>query len=386
MKAFRKADICELQPSEIILYGTGALGEIALAGMQQLDMAPDLFCSDDPREHIYRGYPVIHPDELCRHREAAIIVAFKDYLKKALQKVSDAGCTHLFHIGPLLDLDYSACTLSDRAKEILVRKRSYQLTVLSAMEQQTLSTQHIEIMVTERCTMRCRDCSALIPFFQHPSDIDFPQYWDALDRLFGVFDSISEVSLLGGETFLHPALWQFIERYVDRANIGMLAIYTNGTVLPDERTLAALAHPKIWIHISDYQKIADQIPQIEALFQRYNIQYHIRKYEEWQASGDFSLRPDDARQLCLKYKNCFKANCFSFYRGKLYPCSRAASAIEAGILPAEDGAFLDFRRDIPLRTLKADTIEFLNQCYSPMCRFCDGFQMNRAGVEPAIQI
>lgn len=58
MKAFSKKEILEGNHKEIIIYGTGVLGEIALAGMRLLGMEPNFFCDHDPNETSYKGFSV----------------------------------------------------------------------------------------------------------------------------------------------------------------------------------------------------------------------------------------------------------------------------------------------------------------------------------------
>lgn len=385
MKAFSKKEILEGNHKEIIIYGTGVLGEIALAGMRLLGMEPNLFCDHDPNETSYKGFSVLSPNQLKQHQSAVIVVAFKDFLQQALHNLRNAGCKNIYHILPLLELDYQCVDLSSRAKEMLVRKSGYITTVMAALSPDAISTQHIEIMATERCTLNCRDCSALIPYFQKPNDIELSSYWSAFDKLFEVFDYIGEVSLLGGETFLNGGLWKFIKRYVDYDRIGMMAVYTNGTVIPNEKTICALKHPKVWVHISNYGNVSNRIGELEKLFTQHGIQYFVRSYDVWQSSGGFRLRTETENQLVDKVKTCFKSNCFSFYRGKLYRCSRASSAIEAGILEPSAESFIDFCNNSTIENLKERTVDFLNKKYSTMCKFCDGFQINGPGVEPAIQ-
>lgn len=55
MKAFSKKEILEGNHKEIIIYGTGVLGEIALAGMRLLGMEPNLFVITILMKHRIKG-------------------------------------------------------------------------------------------------------------------------------------------------------------------------------------------------------------------------------------------------------------------------------------------------------------------------------------------
>lgn len=121
-----------------------------------------------------------------------------------------------------------------------------------------LTLPRLSIVITERCTLKCKLCAEYSPFYRPQPHHSKEEVFRFLDEIFSVVDSVGDLSFSGGEPLLHRDLWEMIEyagRYIDR--IGRLLILTNGTLLPDrEKLLSLRKNEAVWnklrFHISDY--------------------------------------------------------------------------------------------------------------------------------------
>lgn len=389
MKAFNIDEINRLIDRTIIVYGTGVLGELTYYGLQSMGITPDYYCDHDPEETKFMGITVLPPTKLANYSSAVFMVAFKDYCEKAIENLKSAGCSNLYHILPLLELDFSFFELSHRAQEMLLRRKAYAGMIKSLCKKDAIRIQHLELMVTERCSLRCKDCSSLVPWFKAPEDIDLYKYKCEFDKLVRAVDFISELSVLGGEPFLNNEISGFMESYVDCDKIGMIAFYTNGTVIPNAKLLEILSHEKIWVHISNYGNVSKNILKLTELFDGAGVKYFVRTYSEWQDAGNFRKRGRSEAELKKQYENCFKARCYSFYKGKLYCCARASNGAAAQVIDDDRRNSFDFnigKTELSDEETVQNLKEWLSGPYFPVCDFCDGLINGRTGVKPAIQI
>ncbi len=64
----------------------------------------------------------------------------------------------------------------------------------------------VEMPITSRCTLRCKDCANLIPFYANPADTDTDRIIKDIDDFLSNVDRVYRFAVMGGEAFLHPGL------------------------------------------------------------------------------------------------------------------------------------------------------------------------------------
>lgn len=367
----------------LIVYGAGAVGEVVYHGLKLWGITPDFFCDHDPELKEFKRITVIPPLEMTRYKEPIVIVAFKDFARKAVRILKKFGINKYYSARKLINENFEGIDLSQRAKEFLVRKKCYENIIEHVEQDKYAYCNHIEFMITERCTLNCTDCSACIPLFKKPRNLKINDSFSAFDRLLESIDFLEELSVLGGEPLLHPQLGDLLSRYHENKKIGMIALYTNGTILPTEQLLDRLESPNIWVHISNYGKLSNQVSTLCEIFERRGINYFVRKYDEWQSAGTFYDRKKTSTQLEVQYSKCFKARCYSFYDSCLYTCSRASNAWAAGKIPRPE--YVDFSTERTLSAQKNELENLMQLQFSKACQYCDGFILGKANVVPAIQ-
>ena len=72
-----------------------------------------------------------------------------------------------------------------------------------------LSKERLGIMLTTRCTLRCRGCYLMSPE-QKPWDADIETVKASLPKIFEIFDHFDQICLMGGEPFLYRDLEQVL--------------------------------------------------------------------------------------------------------------------------------------------------------------------------------
>lgn len=94
MKTFSKKICEETKKSKLIVYGTGAVGEIAYYALKSWGREPDFFCDHDPNKRQFFNIDVLQPEELTNIKDVVIIIAFKDFLRSAVRILRQAPPTN----------------------------------------------------------------------------------------------------------------------------------------------------------------------------------------------------------------------------------------------------------------------------------------------------
>lgn len=245
---------------------------------------------------------------------------------------------------------------------------------------------HVEIPVTQRCTLRCKDCSFMMPYFEHPKDYDVNELLKYMDRLFECVDTIQIFRILGGEPFVYKDLNLIIEKALSSKKVRTVDIVTNGTIVPTDRILDSMRTGKVTVQISDYGDISFKKKELLNACNSRGIKCVIRSMADknWFTAGDLHFRGKIARDLKAQLKKC-AGICRSFQNGKLYFCPRASFGTLLGIPdPAKD--YVDFTKECDKQTLRQQIYELNQRKGFLACNYCDEGTDKYMPIPPAEQI
>lgn len=161
-----------------------------------------------------------------------------------------------------------------------------------------------------------------------------------------------------------------------------MEITTNATIIPMADIIELLKAPKVAVHISDYGSVVDQSGFIDCMGKN-GIRYKTLEFPgQWISPGGTEVRNRGGEELVRQYYRCSSGYlCKTLWGDKIYPCARAASLAELGIM-----------RDCPhISGLEKEGLQ--ERLYSfyvvPSCGVCDYCDMsveNPVYVEPAVQM
>ena len=380
-KPFLAENMNKLVP--LIVYGASVYGELAYIALREIGIRPTYFC-DRSRTGQCFGIDIIHPNELERFLDANIIIASCDYFDEIRDQLMQRGCHNLFDMRYLLSLKLPQDGMTYRAKAMYAYREVYNDV---AEHQGTLSFHRIQFVVTEKCSLKCRDCMHLMQYYKNPMDVDLDEASVSFDRLLSLVDNISELRILGGEPFINKEIYKLIDRYAPSEKIGSIIIYSNGTIVPSERNLRALENTKVTVNISDYIHNEKRIRILEEKLKEYGIVHFVRRYDSWQDCGDLSNRGYSQEEKEKLFLNCFERGCYTFYKGQLHRCPRSVHAINLGAMPDVKSDYVDFTQ------MDASDDEIVKQLYKlraktwiEACNYCQGPDILTQNLIPAVQI
>ena len=236
---------------------------------------------------------------------------------------------------------------------------------------------YLDVVITECCTLRCRDCANLMQYYHHPENLDIEETITALRLLLRVF-RIKQLKILGGEPFvcqdsLSKLLVFLHGEAIDR--IDEIVIISNGTIIPTEKCWDTIMNtPKLKLLFSNYGSLSSQMDTVTDICRRKKVEYSIVEDEYWCDFGELKTRHEKESKTQYRYAACYsRRDCTTLYRGKLYVCPRQAHGVHLGYVPEDctesvDLALPEYKEPDRLRSEVYHLID--RKQYISACRSC----------------
>ncbi len=183
---------------------------------------------------------------------------------------------------------------------------------------------YTEMFITSYCNLKCKYCSASIPYYLNTYHIDLDFLLKQLNAYLDVIDGVETFRVIGGEPFLHPNLADILDHLVASDKIHTVHIVTNGTIVPrDERIRDILRNKKVWLDISNYGEVSDKVSELEELRDQGEIQMNIDEVNNWfwpnHKYNDLQLGEEETAK---RYHSC-PDYCHVLRDGKFFTCGEA---------------------------------------------------------------
>lgn len=367
----------------IIIFGAGVNGAIVLALLKKRKINILCFADDDSRKSgtEYLGYPVISRDDLINnYSNAAVIVTpyvsgtiFENLMDEGIKQVYD--CTPLLlrfetddvknYVSPIYDIFHCIQTFLNKRSHI-----SHALTVV----------------ITERCSLKCCECMAFIPYYEKPQDYNLDMLYKSLDCVLptGMFP---DIYLEGGEPLLHNDFEKIILKLLSYNEVEHIWIITNGTIIPDDHIIKTLKSPKIIVWISDYGKYSNKMEELKEKLKANSISHHSTTHHWYQVTRAHNYERT-AEENQNVYNTCCKGllvmNPF-LIKGKIYRCQFHARSEEFDVIPTCEMDSIDIFKE---REHLKDALNefFLREEYMEACKYCCGRGYTSIEVPVAEQV
>lgn len=224
----------------------------------------------------------------------------------------------------------------------------------------------IPLMITTRCTLHCKECHNLMPYYKQPKDYKAEEIIEWIKNICDAVDEWICLELVGGEPFLYRDLLKVLRYVLTENKIQQIEFTTNASIIPSREILELLCDKKIYVKISEYPKLIDS-SKLVVILDQYKIRYDIMKNMRWTKTGALTSRNRTDVDLQSQYLNCRQAKtCRTILNGRMYVCSKAASLMELGY--ADDLETVDL---LDKENLKANIQQFMRLPYSRACNYCD---------------
>ena len=268
---------------------------------------------------------------------------------------------------------------------LMCNKESYKENYIKIRGQENnlatdYSMSRMIVVLSTKCSLRCRDCNNLIPLFNSKSDLNTDKIISSLKNILNVIDSIYRLELIGGEPFLASNLEDVLQFVLRQEKIVTVEMTTNGTIIPKESLIPLLQNEKVKICISDYNDIVDCKNIIE-FCKKHDLRYQVLHIKQWINSGGIMKRFRSIEQLKHQYLSCQSSYfCKTLFEDKLFQCARASSLYAINVCNDINGYL-----KVDSSLSKERLFNFILGDNNPACDYCNTATSEGFQVVPAIQ-
>lgn len=383
---------------EVVLFGASAEARYALAVLKYYDVDVDYICDSSFERHgtIFCGYKLASPDILLNDVRNVCVFICASYpgpilsTLRLLEVECVYSCVSLFSSTDMKSLSYNFDGIrvgkSDRDIERDVDLYRHEFSKFTnRVSGDGLRLHAIDVVITESCSMKCKDCSNLMQYYSSPKKAELTVLYHTLDKILSVIDYVYELRVLGGEPFMVKNINEVIDKLVLYENVGEVVVYTNGTIVPKGDNLKSLKDKKVLVDISDYGDLSRNYHKLKDSLEENGIRY-AAKIPRWTDSGKFVHDGDKTEnQLKEMFSNCCVNDVLTLLHGKLYHCPFSAHAANLKAIPDEPSDVIDIDA-LNKDDLRIELNDFYRKKqYLTACGYCNGRDFNTPDIEVAIQ-
>lgn len=230
--------------------------------------------------------------------------------------------------------------------------------------------EYLEIPITTKCTLKCKNCSNIIPYYEKPCHMDLEKMLESIDIFLDCIKNIVYIRLLGGEPFLNPDLLKIINKLLESDKIQRVEIVTNGTIVPrSKKLISVLQNKKVIVAISDYRIVNNE--KLVNFLRKNNIKYKINTAKYWMDYGNVKYRGKNSEELKKQFRKC-NSICKSLINGQIHLCPRSAHGTDLKFIENNSSDYVDLlNKKIDIDEKRANLRALLKKEYIEACNYCD---------------
>ena len=370
----------------IVIFGAGVVGELLLHFCRSEKLSVVAFCDNNSKKSGRKlmNIPIISFKELqVQYPDSAILISVID-ISDVITQLNGIGSKKIYAASEILR-DFPVFNYQYSKKQDFVNYVAGNCLAShdSFMFPEKLFLRSVDLVITQRCSLKCRDCSNLMQFYKKPENFDADEICASVQLLCELADCINEFRIIGGEPFMHREYRKITEFIGRMKNVGKIVFFTNATVIPDFSGLADDLRSKLLFIITDYGKLSRNLSGMTEMLDREGLKYLVSKAGNWTSCSEISKYHRTMQQEQDNFDNCCAKNLITLMDGALFRCPFAANCYSLGL--PERSSF--DRVEISQRdSLKKEIITFIrNKNVIPVCSWCPGRRFDDREIVPAIQ-
>ena len=391
----------ELEPgkNKVVLFGAGDIGELSNYSLNRLGIEIDFFCDNNIKKHgtKYLGVEVISLDALKKLDRNINIFISNNYVDTISKNLEKEGFKKVYNCSELLkNTDFSktkSVGLHPWTQHPLKIERRIDFYNKMCFKNEfvskgLLNIKSLDVQITERCSLKCIDCSNLMQYYERPDNSNLEQLFLAMDRFMSCVNKVYEFRVIGGDPFMNKEMHKVVDKLKEYDQVEKITIYTNAKIIPKGANLSCLKHKKVILDISNYGPICKNHDEIIKVLDENNISYSTTFISIWQDCGrilPFQKRTEEENKK--KFSDCCNSDILSLLHGKLYRCPFSANAHNLNAIPKNENDTVDLCDEtISIDNLKEQIKEITyNKDFLTACFYCNGRDYAVAEIQSAKQ-
>jgi len=322
-------------------------------------------------------------------KNAKVIIASGRQEKRFMQQLKELGFTNVVNTDGIMTPDNAFKAVSQIQADKIEQKYGLPsvenqvrgFLVDFGSEKTSLTVEYINFIVTQRCTLKCRDCCALMQYFSNPADSDIETINNSVDSFFSHVDFVRTLYIVGGEPFIFKDLASFILKISEyRTRIGCFMLATNGTIIPKDDVISALHKADVTVVISDYGTLSKKKDVLIELLSSAGVKCETLLNQKWYPMQSFSDKISEPEEI---FRECGIA-CTQVMNGKLYYCDFAGFGDALRGFPYDPENSVDlFSSGTSKEKIKA----YIERSSAlPACGYCTGARVTTQAIPVAEQV
>ncbi|MCI9191669.1 MAG: hypothetical protein HFH84_19225 [Lachnospiraceae bacterium] len=245
-------------------------------------------------------------------------------------------------------------------------------------------------IINSICNLSCRDCVQYMPNYpaNAKGNVPFEIISRDIDIFFDMVDSVGTVSVMGGETFMHPDVARIACKFAEKDNIGFVSFPTNGLYpikpeqldgIKDDRIIIAFGY---YLHRATEQQKEIYYRNIE-LVKKFGIAYtESLLLPSWIETCKLNKRDVNEKYMTEMKQGCtLPARNLQVKNGKIHICDKGVAIYNMGLADYPTD-YLDLTQNVSGEELREAFRLFDNRPFYYSCGHCEKVS---ASVESAIQ-
>tara|TARA_X000000368_G_scaffold388896_1_gene350771 strand:+ start:1993 stop:3225 length:1233 start_codon:yes stop_codon:yes gene_type:complete len=331
-------------------------------------------CDSEKRksENLFSGIKVFHTPSLPEHFPKARFIIASQHIQECAEQLIGLGYNE-FYSGLELLKDFKVekfnyqVSQSYMASKLSVWKKTHNYY----FNDDKVYMRSLDLMITTKCSLKCRNCSNLMQYYKDPTNTDYEKIISSLKIIHENVDTISEYRVIGGEPLMNKNWANIVNNISEYDSDAKIFIYTNATIAPKDNQLESFKNKNINFIITDYGDLSKNINKMVESLEKYNISFKREPANDWIDCSNIKHHKRPANELKEVFKQCCVKYLYTLLNQKLYRCPFIANAANLNAIPDNPANYVDLfsaKNDINHQIRRLVKVAK----FFPGCDFCDG--------------
>lgn len=378
--------------SPVIIFGAGTVGKIILDLCSVYNIQVMCFCDTnaDKIGTLYFDHNVLSCLDAVQAYPASPIIISSLEVSEIIQDINKYGKNKWILAGELLEhASHAVETRKMLSSDVFSSKMSNKYIYCHSqfLKDDAICMNNVDIVITERCSLKCKDCSNLMQYYTNPQNYTCEDIKKNIESLLPYIDSIYDLRIIGGEPFMNKDIAKILRMLSIYEKIQIISIYSNGTIIPSSETLEICKERNIVFHLTDYGHPSQKIDTIQELFESWGIEAIVSKADSWMPCSSITRRNRTKEQAEAILFACCAKNITTIIGNHMYRCPFVANAMNLSAIPRNplDIVDLSLLETLPAAQSRKNIRDFLSRTWVPSCDYCAGRSFDSPAIPPAIQ-
>lgn len=388
----------------LVCYGAGALGRLSIEAFKEKNIRVDFITDSDPRklDANFENINTLEKSKLSELDKNTHFFVTAPFPEGIISSISELGFKNIYSSIELFEKSNFEEISNKLFKQRDFRGNKHVLKVRRNVDfynetckkhlyknNDLLKINTLDVQITEKCSLKCKDCSNLMQYYEKPQDSQTEILLRSIDRFVSSIDTLEEFRVLGGDPFMNKEMHKIVRKLSTYDKVKKIAVYTNARIVPKGENLECLKHEKVLVDITNYGETTSTAHEkvIEKLTNE-KIAFSTNRCVTWQDCGRIlPNRGKNDEELGIQFMNCCNRDLISLLHGKLYRCPFSANAANLKAIPINSKDEVNLiDEDISIKDLREQIKNlYLDKKFLTACNNCNGRDFNSVNIESAIQ-